>query len=102
MEFYCRNSEFTRVKSISGVIIHYHVGENHFVREFNDELGSDTLNTNPKNEAGPVNLTRSVSKSLLKYKSSNFFYDAGSNSLKFGRETFSLPLLQSLLVLTFE
>lgn len=69
----------------SGIIIHYHVGENHFVREFNEELGSDTLNSSPKNQTGLVNLTRPVSKSLLKYKSSNFFHDAGSNSLKIGR-----------------
>lgn len=62
----------------SGIIIHYHVGKNHFIREYNDKLGSDTLNSNPKNETGQANLTRPVSKSLLKYKSSNFFYDAGS------------------------
>ena len=71
----------------SGVVIHYHVGENLFVREFNEELGSDMLNSDPKNKTGQVNLTRPVSKSLLKYKSSNFFYDSGSNSLKIGSET---------------
>jgi len=70
----------------SGVVIHYHVGENLFVREFNEELGSDMLNSDPKNKTGQVNLTRPVSKSLLKYKSSNFFYDSGSNSLKIGSQ----------------
>lgn len=70
----------------SGATVHYHVGENQFIREFNDVLNSRSSSVEPANKKGLVDHTRPVSKSLLKYKSSNFFYDAGSNSLKIGRE----------------
>jgi hypothetical protein len=70
----------------SGVIVHFHVGENHFTRVFSDDHYQMVAQTCPKNRKGLVDLTRPVSKSLLKYKTSNIFYDAGSNSLEFGRE----------------
>lgn len=51
-----------------GAIVHYPVGENHFIREFNEVLNSKPQIADPKNKKGLVDLTRPFSHSLLKYR----------------------------------
>lgn len=81
-----------------GIVIHYHVGESHYLRELSDLQGADPnplgkaaisaqngLNQAPETKKGPVDLTRPSSKPLLKYRTENSIVEC-SNTLTIGRE----------------
>ena len=81
-----------------GIVIHYQVGETHYLRELSGDrlngavplASAPTTAKNPADQApetkkGLVDLTRPVSKPLLKYRIENSFVE-GSNTLTFGRD----------------
>lgn len=80
-----------------GILIHYHVGETHYLRELSaDRLNGAVplanapsaaksgLNQGPETKKGLVDLTRPITKPLLKYRTENSFVEC-SNTLTFGR-----------------
>ncbi|MGE0763727.1 MAG: hypothetical protein AB7N80_10660 [Bdellovibrionales bacterium] len=82
----------------TGIVIHYHVGETHFLRELSGDKINGAVplaNAQPAAENGVnqvlgikkglVDLTRPFTKPLLKYRSENSFVEC-SNTLTIGSE----------------
>lgn len=77
----------------NGIVIYYHVGNTHYLRELDDQRikravplksTESGLNQGSETKKGLVDLTRPFSKPLLKYRSINSFVE-GSNTLTVGR-----------------